>query len=111
MLRSDLASGLEFLPPNFARITRGTYRFGTRKISIHVQGGRCVSDIVCNMSAHRSILFRPVVRVGGGFMAFIPFVQKYGKLECMKIAKSSVSPNTTPNTKKTRAGKNTVKRS
>ena len=38
-IRHRLADGLEFLPPNFARLTRGIYRFGTKRIHISAQNG------------------------------------------------------------------------
>jgi len=39
VIRYGLHEGLELLPPNFARITRGRYRFGTKTIHISVQNG------------------------------------------------------------------------
>lgn len=69
MIKLQLADGLEFLPPNFSRITSGVYQFGTKKIHISVQQEQ------------------PVVRVGGGYMIFNRFVKKYGRIECLKISK------------------------
>jgi len=68
-IRSKMADGLELLPPNFARISRGIYQFGTKKITVKVHDRQ------------------PVIRVGGGFMTFTKFVKKFGRSECMRISK------------------------
>lgn len=39
---NQLTDGIELLPPNFSRLKRGTYRFGTKQITIQIQNGQPV---------------------------------------------------------------------
>lgn len=71
VIRTRLTDGLELLPPNFRRISRGKYLFGSKKITIITRNGQ------------------PVVRVGGGFMNFKDFVRQRGRQECAKIENSN----------------------
>jgi len=59
------------IPGNFGRISEGFYQFGTRKIRAQILSGSLV------------------VRVGGGFMTFLEFVQKYGRLESVKVVRAT----------------------
>jgi len=55
------------IPSNFKRMTKGMYLFGTKKIHMALLSGRLV------------------VRVGGGYMTFLEFVKKNGRMECLKL--------------------------
>ncbi|KAL6075443.1 A-kinase anchor protein 17A [Balamuthia mandrillaris] len=57
------------IPPNFERLSTGSYQFGAKKIRVELQGGTN----------------RLMVRVGGGWMSFLDFVKKHGEMECKKI--------------------------
>ncbi|KAL6039986.1 hypothetical protein QOT17_025554, partial [Balamuthia mandrillaris] len=48
------------IPPNFERLSAGSYQFGAKKIRVELQGGTN----------------RLMVRVGGGWMSFLDFVKK-----------------------------------
>jgi hypothetical protein len=66
-----------YIPPNFKRLDEGNYQFGTKKIRAQI--------------LHAGL----VVRVGGGFMSFAQFVEKYGKSEFTKIIKLQGGSDTT----------------
>jgi hypothetical protein len=66
-----------YIPPNFKRLEEGQYQFGTKKIRAQI--------------LHAGL----VVRVGGGFMSFAQFVEKYGKSEFTKIIKLQGGSDTT----------------
>jgi len=54
------------IPNNMFKIDKGLYQFGTKQIHVQVVD----KDVM--------------VRVGGGYMKFIEFVDRYGKIECQK---------------------------
>jgi Growth-Arrest-Specific Protein 2 Domain len=68
---NELAESDMPIPGNFGRISEGFYKFGTRKIRAQILSGSLV------------------VRVGGGFMTFREFVEKYGRLESVKVVRAT----------------------
>eukprot|EP00003_Mantamonas_plastica_P021387 TRINITY_DN3460_c2_g1_i10.p1 TRINITY_DN3460_c2_g1~~TRINITY_DN3460_c2_g1_i10.p1 ORF type:complete len:1834 (-),score=807.04 TRINITY_DN3460_c2_g1_i10:148-5649(-) len=56
-----------YIPSNFARISEGMYRFGSKVIRMQILNGQLMA------------------RVGGGFTPFSDYAEKYGQIECRKL--------------------------